>query len=71
MPRRIREDFEDPYELRNAEVRVARLERPCDHPLCGKHDVRIGVGDEYAYVNTGLAFCDFHYRKEDVVEVSR
>jgi hypothetical protein len=70
MPRRIRESC-DTFELRGAEVRVARLRRPCDHPLCAKHDIWIEEGDEYAYVSTGQAYCEYNYDKRDVVEVSR
>ena len=70
MPRRIRESCPE-YELRKAEVRKARLPRPCDHPLCAKHDTVIAEGEVYAYVNTGLAFCDIHYLDEWIEEVSR
>lgn len=68
MARRvIRRDHPD-YELRGAEVRRARKARPCDSPLCARHDIVIGVGEEYAYINTGIAFCDFHYGRHDVVD---
>jgi hypothetical protein len=71
MPRRIRSDFEDSYEMRNAEVRVARLPRPCDAVVCARNGVMITEGTPYAYVNTGLAFCPYHWKDSDVVEVSR
>lgn len=70
MPRRIRETAPE-FELRKAEVRIARLTRPCDSVVCARNGVMITEGSEYAYVNTGLAFCDFHYRPEWVEEVSR
>jgi hypothetical protein len=71
MPRRIREDHPN-YELRGAEVRKARLRRPCDSIVCARNKVWIEEGQDYAYVSTGLAFCDYtHWGPEDVVEVSR
>lgn len=64
--RHLRLDHPD-YELRGATVRRARVTRPCDHPLCARHGIIIGVHESYAYVSTGLAFCDYHWQDADIV----
>ena len=72
--RRIRSDHPN-YELRNAAVRVARKERPCDEFNCPRQKGRrllrgmdaILRGDSYAYISTGIASCDLHWSPEDVV----
>ena len=53
------------YEAKGAEVRVARRARPCDVYGC---DAMIAAGDEYAYINTGIAWCRQHFDAAHIIE---
>ena len=63
--RRIREDHPD-FELRRAVVRVARKNYPCDDHMCAYVGEQVYRGDLYAFVSTGLRFCDTHFTPDDV-----
>lgn len=64
--RRLRADHET-HELRNAEVRTARVDYTCDVHRCGKP---IPARTSYAYVNTGLKMCRDHFEPADIIEVA-
>ena len=76
MPKRLRKDIES-YELRGAEVRVAKAEYLCDCFGCPNQPVRGGVpigyaipkGTRYAYVSTGLKICPVHFTDDEVEDV--
>ena len=45
------------YELRGADLRVARKDWPCDVFQCG---ATISVGERYAHLSHGLKWCAKH-----------
>jgi len=68
MARVIKKDCEW-YELRGAEVRVARHTRDCD--MAEHKDGWQGAiqrGDTYAWMSHGLAVCRQHFSDEDVTD---
>lgn len=64
------------YELRWAQVRVARHAYPCDDHACYERVMWkehgdgegncIRPGDTYAYVSTGLRFCSAHFTADHI-----
>lgn len=64
MPRRIRADHPE-HELRNAEIRTARVDYGCDLHGCG---APIPARTSYAYINTGIKVCREHFEPADIVE---
>ena len=50
-------DTVEPYELRGADLRVARKPWPCDVFECG---ATISVGERYAHLSHGLKWCARH-----------
>jgi hypothetical protein len=59
------------YELRGAEVRVARRDYPCDVYGCALEGATIEKGADYAYVNTGLRFCSRHFTPDHIIEEAK
>lgn len=45
------------YELRGADLRIARKQWPCDVYQCG---ATISVGERYAHLSHGLKWCAKH-----------